>query len=283
MKSTPLGHTAFSWQPTTTTPPPLGHTAFSWGQPPSSPLSSTTSLTTNLITTTTKPITLVDADCNFLHEDLYPHIQHHLTQASCATPFPVTQFITPCVCVRDLPKALSLGREYPSTIFVTAGVHPFWSAAKVNGTLREGGHDCTTEAIAQLRAMAMIETFRCIGECGLDLIRPPNDPKGHGFPTLQDQLPWFEAQVKIAIELSKNLFLHERKAHYEFLSVLDPYLHLQEENDGRVTPGVNRTLPPCLVHAFTGTSDELDAYCQRDFFIGITGFILEKKASTHLR
>ena len=282
MTTTPLGHTSFSWNASTT--PPLAHTSYSWGQsisisPPTNPSPPTTTSTSSLPLPPINNITLVDADCNFLHEDLQPHLLHHIQRATQSQPFPVTQFITPCVCLRDLNKALQLGIDHPNVIFVTAGVHPFWSAATVNALPREGGCDFTEQAMDQLADMAANDTFRCIGECGLDLVRPPTHPKGNGFPCLATQLPWFQAQVSLAVNLKKPLFLHERKAHQAFLEVLDPYLDLNAKG----IPGKERRLPPCLVHAFTGTENELKAYRQRDFYIGITGFILEKTASAELR
>jgi hypothetical protein len=38
-----------------------------------------------------------------------------------------------------------------------------------------------------------------------------------------------------------------------------------------------RTLPACLVHAFTGNEAELEAYRGMDFYIGVTGHLLRKK------
>ena len=70
--------------------------------------------------------------------------------------------------------------------------------------------------------------------------------------------------MSIAVELGKPLYLHERDAHSPFVAVLRP-LH---------TAGM---LPPCVVHAFTGTETELEAYCGMDFYIGVSGFICRKK------
>lgn len=35
-------------------------------------------------------------------------------------------------------------------------------------------------------------------------------------------------------------------------------------------------LPPALMHAFTGTEEELEAYRGLDFYIGVTGFVCQR-------
>ena len=275
----PLGHTRFSWQNSSNVP--LSHTRYSWGPSVLDNADVVVSSSTSPTTTTTPqpPLTLVDVDANFLHDDLENHIEWHLSQAATAQPWAVTKFVTPCCCFQDLTKIKTLGERYPDTIYVTAGVHPYWSASHVGTQAREGGWDCTPLAEAQLREMASQNIYRCIGECGLDCVRPPTE--ANGFPTLETQLPWFEAQVRIAVDLQKPLFLHERKAHKAFLNVLDPYLG-DCVGDGTTTTTTTTTtarlLPPCLVHAFSGTEPELIAYRKRDFYIGVTGHLFDKSS-----
>jgi TatD DNase family protein len=72
------------------------------------------------------------------------------------------------------------------------------------------------------------------------------------------QLVWFEEQLKLAVELQKPVFLHERAAHRPFVELLSKY---------------RKQLPGCCVHCFTGTAEELDAYLALDCHIGITGWI----------
>ncbi|MBS0486776.1 MAG: TatD family hydrolase, partial [Proteobacteria bacterium] len=40
---------------------------------------------------------------------------------------------------------------------------------------------------------------------------------------------------------------------------------------------------PAVVHCFTGTKNELFDYLDRDFHIGITGWICDERRGTHLR
>ena len=53
----------------------------------------------------------------------------------------------------------------------------------------------------------------CLGEMGLDFNR--------NFSSREEQILCFESQLSLANSINKPLFLHQRDAHEEFLSVLD--------------------------------------------------------------
>jgi TatD DNase family protein len=91
------------------------------------------------------------------------------------------------------------GEGMPHLSF-TAGVHP---------------HDaktCTRDTISQLTRMATDPNMVAIGECGLDFDR--------NFSPQEEQERWFEEQIKLAIQLKKPLYLHERSAHDVFVRIL---------------------------------------------------------------
>src|SRR5262249_32750393 len=71
----------------------------------------------------------------------------------------------------------------------------------------------------------------------------------------------------------KPLFLHQRDAHKDFLACMDNMLN--QSGRGRIGAAV--------VHCFTGTKQELFDYLDRDFHIGITGWICRERRGTHLR
>lgn len=87
-----------------------------------------------------------------------------------------------------------------------------------------------------------------LGECGLDFNR--------NFSPPEIQLEVFEKQVQIACKLRKSLFLHERDAHDEMMTVLTKY---------------KDKLPLCVLHCFTGTVTQAKAYLDLGLYIGITG------------
>ena len=68
----------------------------------------------------------------------------------------------------------------------------------------------------------------------------------------------FEAQLLLAIDVAKPLFLHQRDAHSDFHCLLSQY------RDG-IQGGV--------VHCFTDSEEALRAYLDLDMYIGITGWI----------
>mmetsp|Transcript_18785 Transcript_18785/g.27850 ORF Transcript_18785/g.27850 Transcript_18785/m.27850 type:complete len:188 (-) Transcript_18785:407-970(-) len=106
---------------------------------------------------------------------------------------------------------------------------------------------------------------KAVGECGLDYNR--------NYSSRKDQMQAFRAQVALAVELKLPLFLHEREAHDDLISVLDEF-----QRDGE-----ELKLPHIVVHCFTGTSDEAAEYIQRGYYIGFTGTICKKERGAPLR
>lgn len=144
-------------------------------------------------------------------------------------------------------EAVRIALEYPGRVFATAGVHPHDSRR------------CTQATIPQLRQLAANKEVVAIGECGLDFNRD--------FSPRPEQEKWFEAQVRLAEELQMPLFLHERDARERFLQIL----------------AVARKSVPAVVHCFTGSCEDLNAYLDMDLHIGITGWICDERRGTHLR
>ena len=99
----------------------------------------------------------------------------------------------------------------------------------------------------------------CLGEMGLDFNR--------NFSSKEEQILCFESQLSLANSINKPLFLHQRDAHDEFLSILDNYKFDQK----------------LIVHCFTGNLSELEDYLKRDFYIGITGWVCDLKRGLDLR
>ena len=73
--------------------------------------------------------------------------------------------------------------------------------------------------------------------------------------------------MKLAAELKMSMFLHERDASTTLLEILD-----------RHREGLDKV----CVHCFTGEAEALDAYLERGFHIGITGWICDERRGTHL-
>lgn len=150
--------------------------------------------------------------------------------------------------VESTRAAIQLARSKPGTLFATAGIHP---------------HDASRAAppvLEELAALARAPEVKSMGECGLDFDRD--------FSPRPAQEAAFAAQLELAVELQLPVFLHERAAHERFLGILS-----------RVRPRLLRA----VVHCFTGTERELDAYLALDCHIGITGWICDDRRGAGLR
>src|SRR5437899_2500964 len=73
------------------------------------------------------------------------------------------------------------------------------------------------------------------------------------------------AQLEMALELGKPLFLHSRDAHPRFAQIVR-------------THGVKQA----VAHCFTGEAEELHAYLDLGLYVGITGWISDERRGTHV-
>ena len=113
---------------------------------------------------------------------------------------------------------------------------------------------------AALLATAARPGVVCMGECGLDYFR--------NYSAHDNQQRAFAQQLELAAETGLPVFLHQRDAHEDFLKVLQPRL-----------PSLSRA----VAHCFTAGEAELDAYLERNLYIGITGWICDERRGLHLR
>ena len=115
-------------------------------------------------------------------------------------------------------------------------------------------------ATAALADLARKPEVVAIGETGLDYNRNLSPPD------VQRQV--FKTQLELAADTGLPLFLHERDALEDQVSLLGAYRD-------RISGGV--------AHCFTGTEEALRAYLELDLYIGITGWICDERRGTHLR
>lgn len=144
--------------------------------------------------------------------------------------------------------SLALAKKKPGKLWSTAGVHPHHASE-----LDDAGLAVLRDCLAAPECVAS-------GECGLDYDRD--------YSPRADQRRAFTAQLAIAVELQRPVFLHERSAHDDFAAILREHMP---------------SLPRVVVHCFTGTGDELDAYLAMGCHIGITGWICDERRGLHLR
>jgi TatD DNase family protein len=188
-------------------------------------------------------VNLIDIGANLAHDSFDADRSAVLERALAAG---VVQLIVTGSSLDSNDKAIALARAHPAVLFATAGVHPHHA----------GG--LTREQLPALEAAARDPAVVAAGECGLDYFRDfsPRDAQRRAFA-------W---QLEIAAQVGKPVFLHQRDAHDDFLSIL---------RDHRVTRGV--------AHCFTAGEKERDAYLELGLHIGITGWINDERRGLHLR
>lgn len=185
----------------------------------------------------------VDIGANLTHASFRDDLDDVLGRARRAG---VGTIVVTGTSVEGSRAALALAERDPG-LYSTAGVHP-----------HEAAH-CTAETVPALRALLASPRVVAVGECGLDFNR--------NYSPHPDQEKWFVAQLELACELGKPLFLHSRDAHPAFAGILRAF---------------GARLPPAVAHCFTGEADELDAYLDLGLHIGITGWICDERRGRHL-
>lgn len=160
----------------------------------------------------------------------------------------VEQIILTGTKLKNSQQALRLTKKYPDYLKTTIGVHPHY-ANEYNSELHE-------ELIKMLNDPLAV----AVGECGLDFDR--------NYSTHKEQYYAFEQQLLIAEQVDKPLFLHERNAHKEFITIMKQHGSL---------------IPKSVVHCFTSGKEDLKAYLDLGFYIGITGWVTDLKRGSALR
>ncbi|MEB1529517.1 TatD family hydrolase [Xanthomonas sp. WHRI 7945] len=188
---------------------------------------------------------LIDIGANLTHDSFDRDRDAVLQRARDAG---VTQMVVTGASREHSPLALQLAQRHPGFLYATAGVHPHHAL------------EYTAECDAEMRALHAHPQVVAVGECGLDYFRDlAPRPAQHRA---------FERQLQLAAETGKPLFLHQRDAHADFLALMRQF-------DGK--------LGPAVVHCFTGTREELFDYLDRDWHIGITGWLCDERRGAHLR
>jgi TatD DNase family protein len=154
--------------------------------------------------------------------------------------------------IKECPSNIRMCRKFraPSypRMYCTIGVHP------------HSAKQCNSHNFLLLEKLITknSECVVAIGECGLDYHRM--------FSSQNAQRKWFEEQVHLARKLDLPLFLHERKAHDDFVEILSKYDGLRG-----------------VVHCFTSSQKALERYLAMGFYIGITGYICNDKRAADLQ
>lgn len=150
--------------------------------------------------------------------------------------------------VEHSAKAIKLSEQYPSICYSTVGLHPHHAS------------DYSAELDSELRDLLRHESVVAVGECGLDFNR--------NYSSRPQQIRAFEAQLEIAIDVQKPVFLHQRDAHEDFSSIIR---------------SCRKELTNVVAHCFTGNIEELNDLVMMDMYIGITGWVCDERRGQSLQ
>lgn len=190
-------------------------------------------------------MSLIDIGANLTHESFRHDLDDVLARAK---EHGVERIMVTGASRDGSEAALQLARAHPRQLYATAGVHPHHAVE----------YDAETDA--RLRQLAREPEVKAVGETGLDYYR--------NYSPRDAQLAAFEKQLTIAVDHNMPLFLHQRDAHEDFLSLLKI---------------ARDKVPAAVVHCFTDSREALHAYLDLDCHIGITGWICDERRGMHLR
>jgi TatD DNase family protein len=188
---------------------------------------------------------LIDIGANLTHASFDADREAVLARAAEAG---VGRIVVTGSSVTSSVQAAALCDAHAARLFATAGVHPHHAA------------EFDEHSAAALRSLLTARQYVAVGECGLDFFRDysPRDAQRRAFA----------AQLEIATEVRKPVFLHQRDAHDEFVAMLAP---------------IRAHLPGGVAHCFTAGPRELEAYLKLDLHIGITGWVCDERRGEELR
>jgi TatD DNase family protein len=182
---------------------------------------------------------LIDTHCHLTYPGLMEDVPAVLARAQAAD---VARCITIGTDIADHTKALALAQRHPA-VFAALGIHPQHAAETEEGY----------EAFLENRLRSSPKVL-ALGECGLDYFRDTS-PK-----LLQRGV--FINQLEIARRVKLPVILHVRDAHADAFAMMRDFPELR-----------------FVVHCFTGTPAECDAWLGLGAYIGITGIVTYKNAA----
>ena len=148
--------------------------------------------------------------------------------------------------IQESQHAIALAAKHGAYLSATVGIHPHDADHVKPGWLDT------------LEGLTSSPHVVAVGEMGLDFYR--------NYSERDTQRQVFEAQLDLAARIALPVFVHDRDTEGEVLAVLRRYAPTK-----------------CVVHCFTGNSDELDGFIAEDFYIGVTGWICDERRGEGLR
>lgn len=188
---------------------------------------------------------LIDTHCHLDDPAFAPDLGAVLDRARAAG---VAGLITVGVAPERWPEQVEAARasiRHGIPVGLAVGVHPWWAEEiSIDPGLEQLSYWLDKPGAHGVPPKALV----AIGEVGLDFAAD--------MPDADQQCRWFEAQLELARKHELPLILHARKSEDRLLWYL------------RRHPGVRG-----VVHGFTGSQQQAEAFIDQGFLIGVGGAI----------
>jgi len=181
---------------------------------------------------------LIDAHCHF---DFPCFDQQRQSILEDARALGLSHLVIPGVRRADWERVTRVASQYEG-LYYCLGIHPWFV------------DEHSQDDLAALEQYFQTRPDRCVGlgECGLDRLRS----------NLDDQYPWFESQIDIAVRAHVPLVIHSVRTHDEVVEVLK-----RKNVSNRV-----------LVHGFSGSYQQASKLVDLGCFIGVGGVVTHTNA-----
>jgi len=189
---------------------------------------------------------LVDCGVNLTNPKFSQHTDYVIARALSAG---VQKMVITGLKLNGCKAAVVMAKTRPNILYAAVGIHPHFVK-----------DDWTDKTLDQLEEQVKQPECVAVGECGLDYKRD--------YSPRDQQEVAFKKQVQLGVRYQKALLVHERDSHDGIIEVLKEF---------------EASLPPVIIHCFTGTVEQIKTYIERGYYIGVTGYICKDKYGKTLR
>lgn len=170
------------------------------------------------------------------------------------------QILVPAIDLASSREALALAEKDP-LIYAAIGVHP------------NSGNSWNSKTLDELKELADHPRVVAIGEIGLDYYRE-RAPRDLQVSILKEQLD-------LALETNLPVVLHVRNQSEDDRSCIEDLLTLLADWVAKADPSfLSRSQNPGVIHSFSGNIRESEQALALGFYLGVTGPVTYKNAST---
>lgn len=184
---------------------------------------------------------LIDTHCHLNIPSAFPNVTTTILKAKAAG---VERFLVVGVDLESSRQALELALTH-AEIYAIIGWHPNYSK------------DYNPNVLPELRQLAEHPKCVAIGEIGFDFYRD--------FASHEDQEKATKDQIHLALELRKPVVFHCRNAYPHLFATLQSFSALPDK---------------LLLHSFSGDLQDAETAQQMGCFVGVSGPITYKNASS---